>query len=159
MRLRESARALILDPDDRVLLVRFDWPGLEPVGGFWANPGGGIEPGESRLAAIQRELREEIGLVVDELGPEVWTKTAHFPMDDWDGQVDHIHLYRVAHFDPAPTMTPTELAAENLHEIRWWSPDEIASGTATFAPRALPDLLADLTTNGIPPTPTALRGF
>ena len=38
MRLRESVRALIIDPDDRVLLVRFDWPGLEPTGGFWANP-------------------------------------------------------------------------------------------------------------------------
>ena len=74
MRLRESVRALILDPDDCVLLVRFDWDSLDVEGGFWANPGGGVEPGETRLAALQRELREETGLVVDDLGPEVWTK-------------------------------------------------------------------------------------
>ena len=49
MRLRESVRALILDPDDCVLLVRFDWDGLDVEGGFWANPGGGVEPGETRL--------------------------------------------------------------------------------------------------------------
>ena len=45
MRLRESVRALILDPDDCVLLVRFDWDGLDVEGGFWANPGGGVEAG------------------------------------------------------------------------------------------------------------------
>ena len=80
VRLRESVRALIVDPDDYVLLVRFDWDGLEPTGGFWAIPGGGIEAGESRLEAIQRELREEVGMVVDSLSPELWTKTALFPM-------------------------------------------------------------------------------
>ncbi len=159
MRMRESARALIIDPDDRVLLVHFDWPGLELADGFWANPGGGIEPGETRLDAIQRELREETGLVVDVLGPEVWTKTAIFEMSDWDGQIDHIHLYRVDHFEPAPEMTPEQLAAEHVHEVRWWSPDEIAAGTARFAPHALAELLGDLRTHGIPETPVELSGF
>jgi 8-oxo-dGTP pyrophosphatase MutT (NUDIX family) len=74
VRLRESVRALIVDPDAHVLLVRFDWEGVEPAGGFWTSPGGGIEPGESRLEAIQRELREEVGMVVDSLGSELWTK-------------------------------------------------------------------------------------
>ena len=128
MRLRESVRALILDPDDHVLLVRFDWDGLDVEGGFWANPGGGVEPGETRLAALQRELREEAGLVIDHLGPEVWTKTALFPMTEWDGQVDHIHLYRTERFLPAPGMSPAQLEAEHIHDISWWSPDELTDG-------------------------------
>ncbi|WP_446666670.1 NUDIX domain-containing protein [Flexivirga sp. B27] len=159
MKLRESVRALIVDPDDHVLLVRFDWDGLDLDGGFWANPGGGIEPGETRLAAIQRELREETGLYVDHLGPELWTKTAHFEMADWDGQVDHIHLHRVEHFDPAPEMSPEQLAAEHVHEVRWWSPDEISSGSATFAPRALAALLRELREHGTPDRPVELSGF
>jgi 8-oxo-dGTP diphosphatase len=159
MRLRESVRALILDPDDCVLLVRFDWEGLDVSGGFWANPGGGVEPGETRLAALQRELREETGLSVDHLGPEVWTKTAMFPMTKWDGQVDHIYLYRTDRFVAAPAMSPTQLAVEHVHDIAWWSPDELATRDVTFAPRSLPSLLVQLLHEGVPAAPIELDGF
>src|SRR5215216_2278932 len=40
--LRPAVRALVLDPADRVLLVRFQWPDKT----VWAPPGGGIESGE-----------------------------------------------------------------------------------------------------------------
>lgn len=159
MRLRQGVRALILDPDDHALLVRFWWEGLEDAEGFWANPGGGIEEGETRLEALQRELIEETGLVVDTLGPEVWTKTALFPMTHWDGQVDHIHLCRTERFDPVPAMSPEELAVEHIHEIRWWAPEELAESASTFAPRALPGLLRRLRRDGVPAVPLALDGF
>lgn len=159
MRLRESVRALILDPDDNVLLVHFRWDGADPAAGFWANPGGGLEPGESRLAALQRELREETGLTITELGPEVWTKTAIFPMTRWDGQVDHIHLLRTARFRPAPTLSAAQLAAEHVQDVRWWSRREIAEGGAVFAPRQLPRLLDQLLADGVPDDPVVLTGF
>jgi 8-oxo-dGTP diphosphatase len=159
MRLRESVRALVLDELDHVLLVRFHWEGLEHSDGFWANPGGGVEAGETRLAALRRELREETGLEVDLLGPEVWTKTAVFSMTDWDGQVDHIHLVRCAHFEPQPLLTAKQLAAEHVHELRWWSPSELAASDAVFAPRELPTLLGHLLARGIPGTPVRLTGF
>jgi 8-oxo-dGTP pyrophosphatase MutT (NUDIX family) len=160
--LREGVRALILDEDDAVLLVRFDWDGLDVPGGFWANPGGGMEPGETRSDALARELAEEVGLFLAdpaEVGPEVWTKTALFPMPPWDGQVDHIHLVRVPHFTPRPTMTAAQLLAENVHEIRWWSREEIRDSKATFAPRALPTLLETLLEGGTQSEPLALTGF
>lgn len=159
MRLRESVRALIVDGDDNVLLLRFDWPGCDVPGGFWANPGGGIEPGESRLAALRRELREEVGLAVTELGPEVWTKTAVFPMAGYDGQIDHIHLHRVAHFAPAPALPAERLRSENVHEIRWWPAADIRRGGAVFAPRGLPTLLPPILASGAPPHPITLHGF
>lgn len=159
VRLRESVRALILDGQSSVLLVRFWWDGIEPADGFRANPGGGVEPGESRLAALQRELREEIGLDVDALGPEVWTKTALFPMSEWDGQVDHIHLFRTERFTPAPAMSREELASEGVHGIQWWSPEDLRDAGATFAPRRLPGLLDRLRTDGVPATPIEINGF
>jgi 8-oxo-dGTP diphosphatase len=151
-------RALILDQDDAVLLVRFEWPG-GPEGGFWANPGGGIEPGESRLEALQRELREEVGLVVPELGEEVWTKSAIFPMAGWDGQVDHIHLHRVPHFDPNPALSEEELAAEHVHELRWWPLSTLLRSDAIFSPRALTTLLPDLLEDRSSVLPVVISGF
>lgn len=140
--------------------MHFDWDGLQPAGGFWANPGGGIEAGESRLEALRRELREETGLAIDELGPEVWTRTAVFEMADWDGQIDHIHLCRVEHFDPAPELTTAQLAAENVHGIDWWTLEEIAAADAArFSPRSLPELLCRLRDEGVPPMPIELDGF
>jgi 8-oxo-dGTP diphosphatase len=159
VKLRESVRALILDENDATLLLRFDWDGLDVPGGFWANPGGGMEDGESRTEALARELEEEVGLRLDGLGPEIWTKTAVFPMPDWDGQVDHIHLVRVQHFVPRPRLTPEELRAENVHEIRWWTREELAGSSAAFAPRELPTLLDTLVSGGVPSEPVVLTGF
>ena len=149
---------MILDQDDAALLVRFEWPG-GPVGGFWANPGGGIEPGESRLDALQRELREEVGLVIAALGQEVWTKTAIFPMPGWDGQVDHVHLHRVAHFDPSPALSVQELAAEHVHELRWWPLATLLGSDAIFSPRALRTLLPELLEGRAGALPVTLSGF
>lgn len=159
MSLREGVRALILDPDEHVLLVRFDWPGLGIPGGFWTSPGGGVEAGETRFEAIRRELLEEVGLEVDGLGPELWTKTAVFPIGEYDGQVDHVYLLRVERFDPRPGLSAEQLRAEKVHELRWWSPVELRDPGATFGPRALPDLLERLRDEGVPPAPIELTGF
>ncbi len=159
MRLRESVRALVLDEADNVLLVRFYWPGLELPDGFWANPGGGIEPGETLEEALERELREEVGIVGVDIGPEVWRKTSYFDNGTYDGQVDHIHLVRTERVEPRPAHSPEELAAEHIHEIRWWAVCDVIGGGGVFAPRRLPDLLRRLVEDGVPRQPIEIDGF
>jgi 8-oxo-dGTP pyrophosphatase MutT (NUDIX family) len=53
----QGCRALGLDPQGRVLLVRHSYGS-----GHWMPPGGGLKPGEDPLVAAAREFREEIGI-------------------------------------------------------------------------------------------------
>ena len=54
-----------------------------------------------------------------------------------------------------PRLTWEQLRAERLHELRWWSPAELADpgDGVIFAPRRLPELVADVLANGPPPAP------
>ncbi|GAA4600809.1 8-oxo-dGTP pyrophosphatase MutT (NUDIX family) [Actinoplanes octamycinicus] len=57
-RKRMGAGALLSDQFGRVLLVE---PTYVP---YWEVPGGSVEAGESPYAAVNRELREELGVLV-----------------------------------------------------------------------------------------------
>jgi 8-oxo-dGTP diphosphatase len=151
LRIRAAVRALILDPNDRVMLVRFEFP----TATVWAMPGGGIEPGETDHDALRREMAEELGLVDVEIGPHIWTRLHIVPFVDgsYDGQRDRIYLVRTDAFEPAPHLTWEQLNAERVHELRWWHRDQLATDTVLFAPRRLPELITDLLSGGAPTEP------
>lgn len=55
-----GVRAAVFDADGRIFLVRHSYvPG-------WYLPGGGVEPGETLAEALDRELIEEGGIVLDQ---------------------------------------------------------------------------------------------
>jgi 8-oxo-dGTP diphosphatase len=54
--------AFVFDAEGRVLLVE---RGSPPGEGLWSVPGGKLEPGETLVQAVAREVREETGLVVE----------------------------------------------------------------------------------------------
>jgi len=151
LRIRPAARAVLLDPDDRILLVRFEFPTRT----VWATPGGGIEPGETAEDAIRRELEEEAGLTEFELGPVVWTRLHIIPFigGQWDGQREEYHLIRVAAFEPTPRLTWEQLNREYVFGMRWWTADELAEADTAFAPSRLPELLRALLLDGPPAEP------
>ena len=59
----DVAVGILLDCDGRYLLSCR--PAGRPSAGFWELPGGKIEPGETVIHALQRELHEELGLAIE----------------------------------------------------------------------------------------------
>jgi len=154
LRLRDAVRAVVLDPDDRVLLVRFQFPHAV----MWAPPGGGVDPGESDEGALRRELLEELGLEGFALGPCVWVREVIFDpkFGELDGQVERVYLVRTPAFEPQPHLTREQLEAEYVFGLAWWSPGDLARSDERFAPADLPRLVADLAAAGPPPEPLVI---
>jgi len=135
-RRRRAARAIVLSPDGRVLLIRFVMRRSDGPFEFWATPGGEIEGGETDLEAARREVREEIGLDLDLEGP-VHAATGTF---EHEGEIvanaDTFFLARCA-VDAPRLHHATALEREALRELRWWSVEDIDAATAQIFPRDL----------------------
>jgi len=145
---RPAVRALVLDRQDRVLLVQFrDDEGQV----WWATPGGGIDEGESAEVAVRRELLEEAGLVDFELGPEIWRREHVFA---WLGRIlrarERIFLVRIDEHEPIPTV---DLPAEQVFEVRWWTLAELDAATETLVPARLARFVRQLLAEGPPTEP------
>jgi 8-oxo-dGTP pyrophosphatase MutT (NUDIX family) len=102
--------------EGRVLLVHRspDRPAYPDV---WDLPGGHIEPGETELAALGREIHEELGV-------QVATGSAiHLCRLDAGGGEDSIRLsaWLVGEWEG----TPTNVAPDEHDEIGWFRPEEL----------------------------------
>lgn len=155
LRIRPAARAVVLDDDDRILLVRFEFPAKT----LWATPGGGVEPGESHEGALRRELWEEAGMADPGIGAELWTRLHLIPFVNglWDGQAERFFLVRTPPFEPVPQIPWVELNAEYVFAIRWWTLDELERARVPFAPSRLPALLRALLADGPPVSPLEIE--
>ncbi|MCD0451477.1 NUDIX domain-containing protein [Actinocorallia sp. API 0066] len=146
---REAARAILLDPDNRVLLLRY-----EENGGFWATPGGSLEPGETHKAALLRELREELGITTLEPGPELATRTTTHPVG---GHLTRqVERYFVARTTPADLHPEHATHPDNIQTHHWWTIPELVTSTETIYPGELADLIHTYLHTGPPSQPAPL---
>ena len=141
---RLAGRVIVLDPDDRVLLFRYD--DAEPNGRHWATPGGGLEPGEDYYAGAQRELVEETGW--DDV-PVQPGEVRHRTLTMLYGrhlvrQTEEFFVARV----PIAQRPLGDVAAmhvsDGIADFRWWTLDELDATDEKIWPEGLPDLIRSL---------------
>ena len=138
---RVAARIVLADADGRTLLFRGGDPSRPDDGTWWFTPGGGVETGESIEEAGRRELYEETGLRVDELGTVVYERDTEFP---FCGRLLRQHeSYFVVRVDEPSVDTAgwTELERRTVDEYRWWSIEELRTTGDVFYPKNLIALL------------------
>ncbi len=107
--------AIIFDADENVLLIK---RGQAPALGKWHAPGGKLEPGESMLAACQREVEEETGvqgIEIDCLLAVVERRMEGF---------HYVILDFLAHLLHADPITP--VAADDVLDARWVAEVELS---------------------------------
>lgn len=111
-----GARAIVLDKDNQILLVKHTYQS------HWHLPGGGVKKGESLKAAVLREIREEVGVIPTE-DPELFGIYFHTYL----GVHDYPVIYIVKNYTVVKSSSP------EIEKMEWFCfdklPDKVNPGT------------------------------
>jgi ADP-ribose pyrophosphatase YjhB (NUDIX family) len=139
-RLRLAARVILLDPDDRVLLMRYD--DGPPNRRHWATPGGGLNEAEDYPAAARRELAEETGWSDIALLAEVRRRTL---VMEYAGRLvrqrERLYLARTDQACREIHGVEAMHAADGIAAWRWWTLAELDATAETVWPAGLAALI------------------
>lgn len=153
---RESARVILLAPDDTVLHIGGDRcrEGVER----WFTPGGGIEAGEDPASAAARELYEETALAVDPAalaGPVGFGVYVCFLHRRLLVQKNWYLFLRVERFEPRMLV---DVGYEKDLRFRWLPVEECGSSDGMLEPGLLVSLVKRLRDGDVPAEPVDLGG-
>ncbi len=128
MRERITARVVLLDSEDRILLMKGRLPSDPTAPGAWFTVGGGVEPGESLVEAALREIREETGFADARVGEVLWRgEQIHHDRKGRPVLVRETFLLaRCAGGEPVRDGWQA-LEQEFVDDIRWWTPAGLAA--------------------------------
>ena len=161
MRIRPTARILVIDDQQRILL--FHIHDTRPVHEafpemivYWITPGGGIEPEETVEQAARRELWEETGIEVEEVGPCVLYYERII-----NGDIGRMLLQERFFVVRVPTSVVSmsnmlDYEHETHRGYHWWTLQELAATQDYILPPNLSTLLSSVLADELPAEPLRL---
>jgi ADP-ribose pyrophosphatase YjhB (NUDIX family) len=135
---------MLLDEAGDILLVRFVVPRVEGEFVFWALPGGEVEAGETETEAAVREVKEELGLELQVVGPIYRDSNQFLHQGEMQDNVDFLFRAECRREEPR-LIGVTADEREIMKEIRWWSEAEIEASGERIFPENLAPRMRDLT--------------
>lgn len=127
MKVRKSARAIIINEENEVLLFKFIFRDVVGEKVLWVTPGGGLDHHESFKEALLRELEEETGITNFEIGEWLWTR--EIEIKGKDGNFLSYERYYLVHSAKVNNKVNLEKMTENekgsLLDLRWVSIDQL----------------------------------
>ncbi len=143
MKQRVAVRVLLRDEQGAFLLFRDSDPGLPGVA-WWMTPGGGIDAGETPVAAAVRELAEETGIVVTPpqvVGPVAHRVVVHGYSDQVTVQDELFFAVTVTRFEVS-TAGHTEEERQTITTSAWLTFEELADQSLPVWPARLAEIAA-----------------
>lgn len=117
--------AAIIEKEGKILLAQR--PPKSDQAGLWEFAGGKVEQGETQPQSLIRELREELGIVVE---PQQWVASHQHQVS---GRLIHLHAWLVRWYSG-------ELTAHEHSALAWVTPEQ--AQTYDLAPADIPLLNA-----------------
>ena len=147
----DVAVGVILRADGTVLLG--DRPAGKPWAGWWELPGGKLEPKETVLEALTRELQEELGITPTQATPWV-TYVHHYPtttvrlhfcrVTRWDGQPNSLESQQLKWVTPMQAMALPDLLPATYPPLRWLQLPDLYLISGVGSAEKWPDYLVQL---------------
>lgn len=159
---RKTARILLLDGEDRLLLIRMHDPNVGDASGkvlpraYWVTIGGEMEPGEDVATTARRELMEETGLADARIGPLVWTTEHVLCVHGKNRLLQETFVLARTDTTALDRSRWTDLEREVIEDMKWWRLDELRETGELIFPTSLVQHLPALIAGDIPASPLAI---